>query len=400
MSKRPFAPPLDDCPATLAGQLRNLYHKLRDFHALESLPDDALGSQIVDRLNRLLDLLKAITEAREALKKATENVLDKVPEWAHPSNPSYIDGSKLYPHSVGGSQIKASQITAYHIAADAVTASEIKDGEIQVAHFASGIRPVQIVSSLPALPNPNYPNDSVVFCRADGKLYRNVNSTWTAEVPAGDITGQLGSAQIAAGAILADHLAANSVIAGKIAAGAVSTDQLAANAITSDKIKAGAIGTDQLAAGAVVAEKIAVAQLAAITAYMGTLILDEVVSSSNFAEPTGTAQGAGFRLSVTDGLEVYGSSNVFGGPTFFNDGSFLVTIGLRLNDTATSKRYPSKSDFTTASKIHLYQWTGTEWNFIGHFGQYDTGTFGACTLYSEAPSGSTQKGLLVLAYGS
>jgi len=100
--------------------------------------------------------------------------------------------------------------------------------------------------------------------------------------------------KIAANAVDADAIAANSVVAGKIAAGAVSATQIAANAITADKIFANAVTADKIATdavtankiaassiiaskiatGAVTAEKISVSELSAISANLGTIIVD------------------------------------------------------------------------------------------------------------------------------
>lgn len=120
---------------------------------------------------------------------------------------------------------------------------------IDVAKFASGLRPVQIVSSLPTLPNSNYPEGAVVFLTTDDKLYRSTGTSWTASVPAADLAGQITTTQIsdnaistpklAAGAVTANELAANSVIAGKIAAGAVGANEIAARAITAQKLAIG-----------------------------------------------------------------------------------------------------------------------------------------------------------------
>src|SRR5690606_28404506 len=138
--------------------------------------------------------------------------------------------------------------------------STITANYLDKSAFAANIRPVELVSALPQLPNPQYPQGSVVFLTTDNKLYRSTGNSWTAAVPTTDLSGTITETQIAndavttpklsagavttdrlaAGAVTADKLAANSVIAGKIAAGAVKADAIDSEAIQSQHIKAGA----------------------------------------------------------------------------------------------------------------------------------------------------------------
>jgi len=115
--------------------------------------------------------------------------------------------------------------------------------------------------------------------------------------------------------------------------------------------------------GTVTANKIYTATLAAITVNTGGLTVSDYVQSSNFAEPTGSANGQGFKLDSTGALQAYGGSHVFGGPTFFNSGSFLVCIGLYLKTTSRTKQFPSKADFDLSGALYVFKWnTSTlEW---------------------------------------
>jgi len=108
--------------------------------------------------------------------------------------------------------------------------------------FAAGIGPVNIVSSLPALPNGSYPDGSLVVLTTDHKLYRNSSSAWTKAVDGADII-------------------ANSITAGSISAGAINASAIAAGAVTANAI----------AAGAVQASAISVTTLSAISANLGTV---------------------------------------------------------------------------------------------------------------------------------
>lgn len=184
-----------------------------------------------------------------------------------------------------------------------IATAQIADAAVSLAKFASGTRPVEVVSAMPTTGNTA---GRVVFLTTDGKLYRHTGSPsgsagFTAVVPAADVTGQLSDAQIAAvaaakltgtitgpqiangavtdakiagvaaakvtgqitgtqitdGAVSAPKIAAGAVVAGKIAADAITATEIAAGAVTAGKIAAGAVETAKLAAGAVTADAIA-----------------------------------------------------------------------------------------------------------------------------------------------
>lgn len=91
-----------------------------------------------------------------------------------------------------------------------------------IASFAASIRPVFLVTALPALPDANYPVGQFVYKTNDvpPRLYKNVADAWVAAVGPNDIQ-------------------ADSITAGQIAAGAISTSELAAGAITAEKLAVG-----------------------------------------------------------------------------------------------------------------------------------------------------------------
>ena len=200
-------------------------------------------------------------------------------------------------------------VTDTKLADGAVSTSKIADSALSVAKFASGIRPVEIVSSLPSSGNVE---GRTVYLTTDDKLYRWTGSAWTAAVPAADITGTLGDSQIAAlaaskitGQLSDSQLAAiaaakvtgtltnsqiadlaatkitgtltNSQIADLAATkitgtltnsqiadlatskltGQITTTQITDNAVTTAKVNAAAITTAKIAASAVTASEIA-----------------------------------------------------------------------------------------------------------------------------------------------
>lgn len=174
-----------------------------------------------------------------------------------------------------------------------VIASQIADAAITTAKFANGIRPVEIVSTLPGAPHVQ---GRVVILTTDSKLYRNSGTGWVASVAAADISGQVQAAQIAAleavkvtgqisgvqisddaisspkiaaGAIIASKMAVGAVVALAIAAGAVTTAKLDALAVTADKLAADSVIAGKVAAGAINAREIAAGAVTASKLFVG-----------------------------------------------------------------------------------------------------------------------------------
>jgi hypothetical protein len=238
-------------------------------------------------------------------------VLDELPSEGTPGAVVFLQSDyRIY-------RWNGSSWTAETQAADIVgqlVGSQIADAALTVAKFASGIRPVEIVATLPS--SGNVVGRTVVLT-TDQKLYRWNGTAWTAAVPAADVTGQLTNAQIAdvaaakltgqitttqisddavstpklaagavstaklaAGAVTADTIAANAVTTAKLAAGAVTADQVAANAITTAKLDANAVTTAKLAAGAITADQIAAG------AVQATHIAADAVTASKIAANT------------------------------------------------------------------------------------------------------------------
>jgi hypothetical protein len=103
------------------------------------------------------------------------------------------------------------------------------DAVDSVAIFAASIRPVILVSSLPDLPDTDYPVGQFVYNLSDDppRLYKNDADSWVAGVGTED-------------------LQANSITTGKIAAAAIGTSELAAGAVTADILAATIILTSLL----------------------------------------------------------------------------------------------------------------------------------------------------------
>ena len=95
--------------------------------------------------------------------------------------------------------------------AGTISQAQLADGAVNVAKFASGLQPVEIVGALPG--SGNYVG-RVVLLTTDQKLYRWTGGAWTATVPASDISGTLSTAQLADGAVNAAKLANSLTLGG------------------------------------------------------------------------------------------------------------------------------------------------------------------------------------------
>lgn len=89
----------------------------------------------------------------------------------------------------------------------------IEPGSLTTAAFAAGIRPVEILTSLPTSGNFD---GRMVYRTSDKSLWRHNGSAWVNTNAADQIVGQLTAAQIAAGAIGAAQIAARAVVASKL----------------------------------------------------------------------------------------------------------------------------------------------------------------------------------------
>lgn len=144
-----------------------------------------------------------------------------------------------------------------------ITTNQVADTAITIAKFATGIRPVERLSALPAAGTAG----RVVLLTTDNQLYRDTGTAWTVAVPAVNVTGQLTDAQLAA------------LSAAKIT-GQITTTQITDDAITTPKIFAGAVTTNEIAAGTIVANNIATGTIT------GTLIAGATITGTNIAGST------------------------------------------------------------------------------------------------------------------
>lgn len=258
-----------------------------------------------------------------------------------------------------GLEVYNSAGTKMWSATSGATSSGIGSGAVAtLSQFASSIRPVAIVSSLPALPDSTYPQGATVVLTTDNKLYRSTGTAWTTTTPTTDLTGTVTNTQIAddsistpklqANVVTAAKIAANTITAGQIAANTITASQIAADTLTAGQIAAGAIASSELAAGSVIAGKMDVGALSAAFILSGSI----ATSSSNPKVILDTStlsvfdSGATRRVKVGNlgadyGMEIYNSSGTLmwsatSGAQTAGIGNNQVTDG-KINDLAVGK---------------------------------------------------------------
>jgi len=249
----------------------------------------------------------AVTNAKIAVNAIQGDVIAASAITADKLLAGAVTELKLAAGAVSTSKIAVGAITDSVIAAGAITSAKIQAGAVGTAAFASGLKPIQVVSSLPA----SATEGDVAFLTTDNNIYRYTGSAWTKSISmsevddagtlatldavsesvinAGAITatkisdGAIETAKLAAGAITAGKIAAGAVTANAITAGAITTVKLAAGAVTANEISSNAITTDKLSANAITAGKI---QAGAISA---TELAADAVTAAKIAAGAITA---------------------------------------------------------------------------------------------------------------
>jgi hypothetical protein len=169
--------------------------------------------------------------------------------------------SQIADAAISNQKLAALAVDASKIADASVTAAKIAEAAIDTTKFAGGLRPLEIVATLPTTGNVE---GRQVYLTTDDKIYRWTGTAWISTVPSTDITGLMTDAQIAAvaaakvtGTLVSSQIADAAITNGKLAALAVDAAKLADSAVTGTKIADNAISTPKLQANAIVAANIA-----------------------------------------------------------------------------------------------------------------------------------------------
>ncbi|CZT36408.1 hypothetical protein [Rhizobium sp. 9140] len=188
-------------------------------------------------------------------------------------------------------------IVGTQISDAAITAGKLADAAVTAAKFATGLRPVEVVSALPTTGNTA---GRMAFLTTDGKVYRYTGTSWISTVDAADINGAIAEANIASlaaskitGQLTDAQIAA--VAAAKVAGQLVGT-QIADLAISNAKLAALAVDATKLADGSVIAGKIADAAVTTAKFAAGLRPI-EIVSS---LPTTGNTEGRIVFLTTDD----------------------------------------------------------------------------------------------------
>lgn len=232
---------------------------------------------------------------------------------------------------------------------------EVADGSITTAKFAQGIRPIEIVSSLPTTGNSE---GRMVYLTTDDKVYRFTGTSFTASMPFGDLTGTIGANQISAntitagmiqvGAIGADQIAAQAISASKIAAGAITAEKIATSAIDADKIATNAITSDKISANSITSGKIAAAAIGT-TQLSASAVTSDKISSG--AITSGTIAAGAVTATAIASNAVTADKVAAGSLTAGNISTSKITIAVSSFGSYTNRTTDSNGQVSITQSI-------------------------------------------------
>jgi len=229
------------------------------------------------------------------------------------SLPYYVDTQQLADAAVTSAKIGAQEVNSSNINYGAIVQDLIASGAVGYTQFQTGLAPITIVTSLPTLPDPNFPIGTTISLTTDGNLYRNVSNTWTAAVDGGLIAeNTITASQIAANTITSGQIAENTITAGQIAANTITAGQIAANTITSTQIAANTITASQIAAGSITSTQIAANTIVGGNIAAGTITAGNIaagtITAGNIAAGTITAASAVIDTAAVNTLQIAGNA--------------------------------------------------------------------------------------------
>ena len=296
-----------------------------------------------------------------------------------------------------------------------IATNQIADDAVTWGKLATELTPPRIVSSLPTLPDSNYPADSYVVLTTDDKLYvtkTGLADSWVKVVNTTDLDGTIATTQIADDAVtwgkLATDLApprlkssaptlpdadypagstyynttddhlyvtedGNTWVRAVRAAqldGQVVESQIANDAVTNAKIYAGAVSALELASDAVTADKIAAGTIWSRSLYVGnfenliingTSEMDVTSAPTNAVEATGISTDyayQGTRSRKLQGGDVYTSFDVTGWIPVQAGEIYRYGATMRLSASSTGHAY-FQVVFKQVGEVYDYGNTGT-----------------------------------------
>lgn len=208
-----------------------------------------LNSDVVDVANIINGAVTAAKTNLAAINSGTGNL-----------NSNTVDTAQIIASAVTAAKTNLAAINSStgNLNSNTVDTAQIINGAISdAAKFSNSIRPVEVVGALPGSGNFD---GRTVFLTTDKKIYRYdaVAGSYTASVPAGDLSGQITGTQITDGSITTPKIAANAVTANEIAANTITAAKIAANTITAGQIAAATITATQIAADSITASRLVI----------------------------------------------------------------------------------------------------------------------------------------------
>ena len=148
--------------------------------------------------------------------------------------------------------------------------------------FSDTLRPVERVTSLP---NINLETGRVVMLTTDSKLYRYNGTSWTSSIAAADLSDQVNLATQVFGQVQAASLTTGQISSSSIQTGAVVADKIAAGSISAvklaaDSVTANAIAANSVAASEVVANSLTTTELNTSQIFADSAVIGAIQSSS------------------------------------------------------------------------------------------------------------------------
>lgn len=184
-----------------------------------------------------------------------------------------------------------------------------------------GIMVIASVSSLPTLPNVNYPNGCFVLNTTSKTIFKNNAGSWTAQTASSTITGNITSTDItsvSAGTLVGLVIASQiQTIAATQITGTITASQIVSIAATqiTGTINATQIGTisgsqiTSIVASTITVGQITSTQISSVAA--GTILAGTINASISMTAPTITVNGSGFTINIdsSNGVKVSSSTN-------------------------------------------------------------------------------------------
>jgi len=330
-----------------------------------------LNSNTVDTAQIIASAVTAAKTNLAAINSGTGNL-----------NSNTVDTAQIIASAVTAAKTNIAAINSGtgNLNSNTVDTAQIINGAISdAAKFSNSIRPVEVVGALPGSGNFD---GRTVFLTTDKKIYRYdaVAGSYTASVPAGDLSGQITGTQITDGSITTPKIAANAVTANEIAANTITAAKIAANTITAGQIAAGTITATQIAANSITASRLIITNT------------DNLIQDCDLLDANSWNFDAGWTINTADSLvstnlqarAALKSANGNGTTTQADSAAFSRYFPIERNKSyRVSGRVGVTSGFTGRTQV-IIQWFDRTYGYLSTSAilgtDYRTSAAGAITV--------------------